>query len=409
MAGSAGLASLCSAPAFPFPDLPGAHLESVVATPIYNFTDTKPASPYFAPPALRVKNATFCNVTVSYTHPGQNDLINVRAFLPVASPAWNRRFQAVGGGGWSAGLDDNADWEMLLALAEGYATITTDAGDNAPLPDGWALVSEGNVDLYQLQNFASVSLYDEAVIGKSLVQSFYGEGPSYSYWSGCSQGGRQGYMLAQRYPDLYDGIAAAAPAIYLPAMLGSMYWSQVFIDTYLDGIEPDRCELDEVTAKAIAFCDVLDGFEDGLIADDEACLKAFDPQSLVGSSFLCATTNRTTTISQEAITFAKAVWEGPRGTDGNFLWYGPSIGAPLADSTRDSGTTGLGAPWLQYFVEKSSTYDMSNLTLEEYEWQMHRGVAEFDSIIGTSDPDLREFRRQGKKLLSYHGMVSTSR
>lgn len=87
---------------------------------------------------------------------------------------------------------------MLAAAGEGYAAIGTNAGPGDAVSAGeWALVSEGNVDLYLLEDLMTRSLYDASVIGKAVVGSYYGKAPSHSYFSGCSQGGRQGLMLAQ--------------------------------------------------------------------------------------------------------------------------------------------------------------------------------------------------------------------
>lgn len=123
-------------------------------------------------PAVELQNGNFCNVTVTYTHPGQNDNIIVEAWLPIDN--WNGRFQATGGGGWAAGREPMNTVAMEGGLAEGFSTITTDGGvatgyDASP----WALASPGNVNLYNLQNFASVALHDE-VCAVPLIPSNHG-------------------------------------------------------------------------------------------------------------------------------------------------------------------------------------------------------------------------------------------
>jgi hypothetical protein len=110
---------------------------------------------------VTLENATFCNVTVSYTHPGQNDNIFVESWLPVENPTWNNRLYAVGGGGWGAGRFAASYEIMKGGLADGYATTTTDAGlGSATSPEPWALTSPGNVNWVNLHNFASVAFND---------------------------------------------------------------------------------------------------------------------------------------------------------------------------------------------------------------------------------------------------------
>ncbi|KAK4041122.1 tannase and feruloyl esterase [Parachaetomium inaequale] len=222
---SVSLFVVCSATTFSPPSVYGAEILSIEASLVTNYSASVPDVYRYTQPSTQLQNATFCNVTVLYTHPGQNDKVIVEAWLPVDN--WNGRFQAVGGGGWVPGRFFLSYDAMNGALADGYATITTDAGLGASLDaTPWALLSPGNVDLLLLQNLASVSLNDEAIIGKSLIKSFYGKVPEYSYWNGCSQGGRQGLMLAQRYPTAYDGIATGAPAIHWTKLFSYLQWPQ---------------------------------------------------------------------------------------------------------------------------------------------------------------------------------------
>lgn len=255
------------------------------------------------------------------------------------------------------------------------------------------------------------------------MESFYGQPPEYSYWNGCSQGGRQGMMLAQRYPDAYDGIHASAPAIFWNQLFASTFWPQLVME--MMSYFPYPCELDAVTAAAVDACDGLDGVNDGIISDDSAC--DFDPMSVVGTPFFCPDTKTERYISKEAAMIANATWSGPRASDGEFMWYGPNIGSQLTGSTEsltndvglamtscsDNGTCtgvpiGLGEVWIQYWVESRTDWSYENMTHEDFERHIHASVQRYESVIGTSDPDLRAFHEKGGKILGYHGMVSTA-
>ncbi|KAF2167969.1 hypothetical protein M409DRAFT_65997 [Zasmidium cellare ATCC 36951] len=234
----------------------------------------------------------FCNVTVTYTHPGTKDKINVNVWLPL--DGWNGKFMGMSGGGFLAGWPGS----LALAVAAGY-----------------------------LQNFASVSLDDMAAIGKAVVRSYYGTAPRYSYWNGCSGGGRQGLMLAQRYPTHYDGILAAAPAIGWSEVILSIYWSHVSMREI--DYRPPPCELVAIVEASIEACDELDGVKDGVISAPGLC--RFDATWAVGRS--CCDGRRK--VSRAAAQIANERFSGP-SSDGLPLMAAWSHGTPLA-STRPFG------------------------------------------------------------------------
>jgi len=169
---STHLASTCVSASFGSLSLFGAEILSLEASLVTNHSASVSSAVRFTQPSIDVQNATFCNITVSYTHPGQGDNILVEAWLPVDN--WNGRFQAVGGGGWIAGRYDDGYSAMSGAIADGYATITTDAGLRAQDASFWALLSPGTVNLYNLQNLASVSLEDEVRVHARLYADING-------------------------------------------------------------------------------------------------------------------------------------------------------------------------------------------------------------------------------------------
>jgi hypothetical protein len=177
--------------------------------------------------AKNVTGLNVCEVTITYTHPGYHDTIHTTIWLPTAEN-WTGRFLGAGGGGWTTGTDNAT---LAWAASEGFAVVSTDGGHDATTDFGdWALASPGNVNWVLLQDFAATTLDDAATLGKATVEAYYGKGPTYSYWNGCSTGGRQGHQMAQRYPEQYNGILASASAKNMAEMVMGQGWPQAVMN-----------------------------------------------------------------------------------------------------------------------------------------------------------------------------------
>lgn len=411
------MAIACNSAAITQPSVFGAQILSLEATAVQSHTFT---NPFFT--ILRDQGASlaspvdFCNVTITHTHLGKNDTLRTQIWLPT-DPSWNGRIQMGGGGGWAAGLDDLAAVTMSKALSQGYVTAGVDGGvptDNFLSPAAWALTSPGNVDYNRLQDFAAIALHDGALFTKAVTASFYSQAADYSYWNGCSQGGRQGYMLAQRYPDIFDGISATAPAINFAQFFVSQTYPQQVLNEL--GEYPDPCEYQTLTKAAINACDGHDGLLDGIISHPDSC--TFDPYKLVGTPADCDTSGPKT-ISRTAAAAMHAAWHGTRTANGSLLW--PSIGYEAnpannilatvcaADGTCKSLRNSLYVDFIKYFVRKDPSYDIDDMTRKDFEHNFHAGVHEYGSILNAASPDLSEFRAAGGKLLTWHGLVCTFR
>ncbi|KAF4274502.1 hypothetical protein CNMCM8812_005171 [Aspergillus fumigatus] len=399
-----GPAIECSPSAIPTPAVFGAEILSLEASWVRNFTLDVPGNFNYNHGAQSVQNVDFCNVTVTYSHPGYDDRITVETWLP---RHWNQRLQATGGGGWRAGRFVLSQFFMGGAIGEGYATTTTDAGLGDTMPDAWALKSTGNVNLEYLHNLGYRSLNDEAIIAKDLVRSFYGIPPAYSYWSGCSQGGRQGLMLAQRYPHAYDGIVASAPAQSWPEFVTAVYYP-LLAPLWAGEPSPLSCELEFLTAEAVKHCDSQDGIVDGIISDPNNC--DFDPFSAVNKTFSCTATGKPMRLTRAAAITAKAAWTGPRTVAGDFLWYGVNPGSDITGLGVAPGQNLTTSPdeWLSLFLVKNQSFDATQLSHEEYGTLFHFSVKEYTDVMAANDPDLTAFKKAGGKLLTYHGMADES-
>ncbi|TMR09711.1 tannase/feruloyl esterase family alpha/beta hydrolase [Nonomuraea turkmeniaca] len=380
----------------------GTAVESVTAVSREGGTVTIPPVPPLTDVVEIPDVPAYCDVTVTLTHPGAGDHAKVRVWLP--ETGWTGRFQAVGGSAFAAG-DYGAG--LAGAIKSGYAAATTDAGVSTYVDTGWALNSDGEVNTALLKNFAERSQHEMAVVGKQVVNEVYGRPVSYSYWNGCSTGGRQGYMEAQRHPGDFDGILATAPAINWDEFEVATLWPQVVMNE--ENTFPSPCEFNAFNEAAVKACDPLDGAPDGLIGDPATC--TFDPRELIGKSVECDGEQETITAADASV--VRRIWDGPRTPSGKRLWSGIPIGAgfDLAGTRIDADGDRVGAPfpipaiWVSTFLKRQPSYDLSTITYAEFAKLFEQSRAEYDGIIGTDDPDLSAFRRSGGKLLTWHGQA----
>ena len=198
--------------------------------------------------AFYSKLPAFCRV-VAVAKPTADSDITIEVWMPLAG--WNGKLQGLGNGGF-AGLIDN--FELGAAMGKGYASTATDAGHTgSPIDAAWAL---GHPE--KVADFGHRGIHEMTRVAKALVQQFYGSGPDACLFRGCSDGGREALMEAQRYPADYDGILAGAPANYWTALLSlGAAVTQALTATPASFIPPAK--IPAIAQAVIAACDKLDG------------------------------------------------------------------------------------------------------------------------------------------------------
>ncbi|WP_127509265.1 tannase/feruloyl esterase family alpha/beta hydrolase [Actinoplanes solisilvae] len=343
----------------------------------------------------------WCDVNVVVTHPGAKDSVKIKISLPQDKKDWNGRFQATGGSAYSAGDVSDLSVALIAAVKGGFAGAATDAGVGAKgaTDASWGLTADGKINEGLLTNFASRSVHDLAVIGKSVTTGFYKRAASYSYFTGCSTGGRQGYAEAQNYPKDFDGILANAPAIEWNRFEIATLWSQAVFNE--EKVAPSQCELAAFNTAAVAACDTVDGVKDGVIADPQAC--SWDARQLVGKKVVCD--GNELTISKQLATAVNKIWAGPVTTSGKKLWYGQNKGSSFAFIANPGKPFAVPDQWAKYFVTKNPSFDATKLTYESFEKLFNSATRQFDGVIGDRDPNLSKFAKAGGKLLTWHGQA----
>jgi feruloyl esterase len=333
---------------------------------------------------------------------------------------WNRRFLMAGNGGTGGTIGltgtatDYGGVEALEpALRKGFATASTDTGHDAAKEPLYSFAYPGpnnpNAER-KLVDYAYQAVHETAVLAKKIMKTYYGEQPRYSYWIGCSGGGRQGLMEAQRFPADFDGLIVGAPALNLTGTQMRHFWNA---RTALAG--PGAISVAKLPLLANAVyqkCDRIDGLEDGLIDDPRKCM--FDPAHDLPK---CAANNDgPNCFTGPQIESLNRIYGGVRNSAGKLLFPGQPPGAevltprgPQAEPRSGWEGTIVLSKFLIERAEDSMRVLLTPPPRGECNYQMFNfdtdppRMARVAALVNATKQDLRPLKQCGGKIIHYHG------
>jgi feruloyl esterase len=347
---------------------------------------TAPGAPQLGQAPVDYKKLpAFCRVQ-GVIQPSADSHIEFEIWLPASG--WNGRYEGLGNGGFAGSIDFGG---LADALANGYAVSASDTGHKGSAIDGkWAV---GHPE--KVTDFGYRAVHETAEKAKAVMSAFYGNGPQRSYFSSCSNGGREALMEAQRFPGDYDGILAGAPANYWTRLLASAMTDALTLSDPAAYIP--AAKLPAIQAATLAACDARDGVKDGVIDEPSRC--KFDPAQLLckaGESDSCLTAPQVAAL--EKLYTAKQNFPGhlPGGETGPNGWGDWITGAAPGRSLMFAFGTGF----FGNFVYQDAAWDY-------HTFQSDSGTKVADDklarTLNATDPDLKRFRDRGGKLIIYHG------
>ncbi len=365
----------------------GFTITSAVSVPAGSFTLPGAVS------AAKVQVPAFCRVAATVSKE-----VRIELWMP---REWNGKLLAVGNGGLAGSISYAP---MVKPLRQGYATCSTDTGhQRGATADGeWA---SGNYE--RIVNFADRATHLMAQADKIILNAFYSAQPAHSYFSGCSQGGHEAMIEAQRYPADFDGIIAGDPANnWTHHYIGGHLWMMLAMDG--DGYIPaDKVHIlaDAVNEK----CDALDGIKDGVLNDPRRC--KFNPETL-----LCKGSDTSQCLTGAQVAAVQKIWSGLRTTEGQVIYPGLVPGGEAGpggwasyitgDAPGKGGHARLGEPFFRFFVFDDPNWDYRTFKFnatDGFDSDIDYTDSKLAALFNAVNPDLSQFKARGGKLIHYHG------
>jgi Tannase and feruloyl esterase len=337
-------------------------------------------------------NTPFCRVQ-GKIRPSPDSDIGFEVWLPPQA-GWNGKYEGIGNGGFAGTmLYGPMDW----ALKGGYAVSATDTGHTGVALDAtWAL---GHPE--KIVDWGWRAIHETALASKAIIEDYYAKRPVHAYFTGCSDGGREALMEAQRFPRDYDGIVAGSPANFWTKLLTNGIWTQqALVATPDSWITPQ--ELSVVTDAALKACRGDSGF----IEDPEQC--HFEPSNLG-----CTGIKTNECLSAPQIAALKKIYSGMVDVSGRSVFPGYSEGGESDPAGWRMWLSGAEPKRIeQTLMYGFVTGYFANMVFDDAAWSL-RGQNLADALaqaerktgraVDATDPDLSAFKDAGGKLLHYHG------
>jgi feruloyl esterase len=335
----------------------------------------------------------FCRV-VGELRPTTDSHIAFEVWLPLHT--WNGKFAGVGNGGWAGTISYPALGEQLR---RGYATVSTNTGHAAEPGLDMAKFAFGHPE--RLVDFGWRSVHEMTEKGKAITAAHYGRPPRYAFWIGCSTGGKQGLTEAQRFPSDYDGMVVVAPANNWARLMASDFAPQAVVarDPASGFTLPVGRSLFRAVVKA---CDALDGVIDSLIENPAKC--KFDPASVQCAPGVQADS---TCLTVSQVQTARLMYSGPKDPSGRVIYPGFAPGSEPFWGALINPARSFPIPqsYYRWIVRGDSAWDWKSLDLSTPAgYAVHQEAeAKYDPVLAAVNPNLREFRARGGKLIQLHG------
>jgi len=328
---------------------------------------------------------------------------------------WNGRLYMYGNGGFAGNKPAARGFTRDQALRRGFATAHTNTGHDAQQEPGASFARD---NLAKTVDYAFRAVHLTVLAAKGLIGELYERRPAHSYWDGCSTGGRQGLMSAQRFAEDFDGIVAGAPVIdFTGTMIAYLWNSRALAESPVS-----RRKVDLLARKVYGECDAIDGLEDGLIDDPRRCqldLAADLPKCGPESRDDCFTSGELATI--------RKIYDGPRAAGGS-LYPGTPPGAEIVGfaSTAQGGVPARISGWEPWLLTEQAPnaqlamaesfvkYMAFDTDDARYEWTAFDFDADpqrtgtIAAMLNATDPDLSRFRARGGKMLTYFGWADAA-